>query len=169
MPQNWCISHVVVFWTVPKSTICEVLVYNFTYLNTNSQVVFFDAFIIQRMVNFNISIGFWPFFSLLQIERVIFVGLIRWATYNFVKHCRVVFDSRAKNTYIHWCFWRPKTLARPRQKKWPCNIGSTRFFWTCKGLVRETVVHYVLQSLWINHQVWINLIILRWTIEKSNV
>lgn len=52
-----------------------------TYLDTDGEIIFFDVFIVKRMVDFNIGPCVSVVGALLQVERVVFVGLCCRATY----------------------------------------------------------------------------------------
>ena len=64
------------------------------YLNTNGEVVLLDVFVVQRVVDFDISPRVTVIRALLQVERVILVGL-RCRSWNQpVENNRVVLNAR---------------------------------------------------------------------------
>ena len=67
-----------------------------SHLNSNCQVVLLDSLKIQRLVNLHISVGPAILLSLLQIERVVFVCLVRGAANELIKYGRIVLDTRAR-------------------------------------------------------------------------
>lgn len=70
------------------------------YLHSDGKVVLFDDFIVQRMIDLDVSIGFALMVSLLNVEGVVLVGLIGRSSHQLVKDSWIVFDSRAKRTKL---------------------------------------------------------------------
>ena len=66
-----------------------------SYLNTDCQVVLLDPLVVQRMVDLHVRPGPAVLLPLLEVERVVLVGLVRGAANQPVKHGRVVFDAGA--------------------------------------------------------------------------
>lgn len=64
------------------------------YLYSNGEVVLFDVFIIERMVNFDVGPCMAIVGTLLQVERVVLVGLSRRAANKPVEDGRITFDPR---------------------------------------------------------------------------
>ena len=75
------------------------------YLYSNGEVVLFDVFIIERMVNFDVSPCMAIVGTLLQVERVVLVGLSRRATNKPVEDGRITFDPR---TILNRCHAKTK-------------------------------------------------------------
>ena len=73
-----------------------ILTKEFTYLNPDSDIIFIYAFVVQRMVDFDISPNFSIVKPLLKIKGVILVGLGRGASHNAIEYHRVSFNARAK-------------------------------------------------------------------------
>ena len=67
-----------------------------SHLNSNCQVVLLDSLKVQRLVDLHISVCPTILLSLLQIERVVFVGLVRRATNELIEYGWVVLNARAK-------------------------------------------------------------------------
>lgn len=65
-----------------------------THLNTDGKIVFLDAFIIERMIDFYISPSVPVVRSLLQIERVKLIRLRRRTRHQPIKYSRIPFDAR---------------------------------------------------------------------------
>ena len=47
------------------------------YLDSDGEIVFFDVLVVERMIDFDVGPGVSVISSLLQVERVVFVGLGR--------------------------------------------------------------------------------------------
>jgi len=75
-----------------------IINYYYTDLHANSQIVFLDRFVVQRMVYFYIRPCETVVLPLLQVERVKLIRLRRGPWHQPIKHGRISFDARAENT-----------------------------------------------------------------------
>ena len=65
------------------------------YLNTDGEIVFLDPFEVQRIVDLDVSVSGAVLMPGLEVERVVFVGLVRRSADQVVEHRGVVLDARA--------------------------------------------------------------------------
>ena len=65
-----------------------------THLDTNGQIVFLNVLVIERVIDFNVGPRVAVIGALLQVERVVLVGLRRWAANQPVKDGRIAFNAR---------------------------------------------------------------------------
>lgn len=73
-----------------------------TYLYTNRQIILLDRLVVQRMVDLDVGPSETVVRSLLQIERVEFIGLGRGSWHQPVEHRRISFDARTENIRRSW-------------------------------------------------------------------
>lgn len=66
----------------------------YTYLDTDRQIVLLYALVVQRVIHLYVGPRVSVLRSLLQIERVEFVGLRRGPGHQAVEHRRITFDAR---------------------------------------------------------------------------
>lgn len=71
-----------------------------TNLHANSQIVFLDRFVVQRMIDFYVSPSETVVLPLLQVERVELVRLRCGSRHQPIEHGRISLDARAENTEI---------------------------------------------------------------------
>ena len=78
------------------------LINDCSYLDTNGEVVLFDVFIIERMVDFDVGPGVTVVGALLEVERVVLVGLRRRTADQSVEDGRIVLDTRTEHRRNRW-------------------------------------------------------------------
>lgn len=78
-----------------KFNMIRNMVFKVTHLNTDGEIVLLDPLKVQRVVDFDIRVGFPVLMPRLEVERVVLVGLVSRPTNQVVKHRRVVLDAGA--------------------------------------------------------------------------
>ena len=68
------------------------------YLDTNRQIVLFDPFKVQWVVDLDVSVSPSVLQPLLKVKRVVFVGLIGRSSNQLVEHGGVAFNSGTVKT-----------------------------------------------------------------------